>query len=47
MIQAGTIRIGSGCTLPVDGEYWINSISSLRKTTLPGEAATVLPTTNC
>src|SRR5579863_9299520 len=44
MIQAGTIRIGSGCTLLVEGRYWISSMSSLRNTTLPGDTATVLPT---
>src|SRR6266536_2879726 len=45
MIQAGTIRIGSGCTLSVIGQYWSNSISSLRNTTLPRDVATVLPIT--
>ena len=30
MIQAGTIRIGSACTVSVVGAYWINSISRLR-----------------
>ncbi len=46
MIQAGTIRIGSGRTLSVVGAYWMSSMSSLRNTTLPGEVATVSPTTN-
>src|SRR4051794_6383975 len=45
MIQAGTISTGSGCTLAVVGSYWINSISSLRNTTLPRDDATVSPTT--
>src|SRR6267142_3014400 len=45
MIQAGTIRTGSGWTLSVDEEYWISSISSLRNTTLPRAVATVSPTT--
>ena len=45
MIQAGTIRIGSGRTLAVAGAYWISSISRLRKTTLPGVTATSRPTT--
>jgi len=26
MIQAGTIRTGSACTVPVAGAYWISSI---------------------
>ena len=30
MIQAGTIRIGSGRTSSVVGAYWISSISRLR-----------------
>ena len=46
MIQAGTIRIGSGCTLSVVGAYWMSSISRLRNTTLPGVVARSLPTTN-
>src|SRR5437868_11993156 len=45
MIQAGTIRTGSGCTFSVVGTYWISSISSLRNTTLPRDVATVFPTT--
>ena len=43
MIQAGTIRIGSGRTVSVAGEYCNSSISSLRKTTWPGVMATSLP----
>ena len=43
MIQAGTIRTGSGRTLPVAGVYWMSSISALRITTLPGVTATSLP----
>src|ERR1700730_7695509 len=46
MIQAGTIRIGSGRTLGVVGSYWMSSISRLRNTTLPGVVARSLPTTN-
>ena len=30
MIQAGTIRMGSGRTLPVVGAYWMSSIRRLR-----------------
>ena len=45
MIQAGTIRMGSGYTFSVVGSYWISSISSLRNTTLPRDVATVSPTT--
>jgi hypothetical protein len=30
MIQAGTIRSGSGLTLSVAGAYWISSIRRLR-----------------
>src|ERR1700756_5127870 len=44
MIHAGTIRTGSGQTFGVVGAYWINSISSLRKTILPFAVATDLPT---
>ena len=44
MIQAGTISTGSAYTVGVCGEYWISSISSLRRITLPGVAATSLPT---
>src|ERR1700751_867331 len=44
MIHAGTIRTGSGRTFGVAGAYWINSISSLRKTILPFAVATDLPT---
>ncbi len=44
MIQAGTIRIGSGATVEVAGLYWISSISRLRNTTLPGVTATLRPT---
>ena len=44
MIQAGTINTGSAPTVAVVGAYWINSISALRKTTLPGVAARSLPT---
>src|ERR1700751_3980010 len=44
MIHAGTIRTGSGRTFGVVGAYWINSISSLRKTILPFAGATDLPT---
>src|SRR5271165_750730 len=39
MIQAGTIRIGSGLTCSVAGAYWISSIRRLRKTTSPGVTA--------
>src|SRR3954469_14232649 len=45
MIQAGAIRMGSGCTFSVVGSYWISSTSSLRNTTLPRDVATVSPTT--
>ena len=44
MIQAGTIRTGSGCTVSVVGVYWMSSISLLRYTTLPGVVARSLPT---
>ena len=44
MIHAGTIRIGSGRTSAVVGAYWINSMRSLRKTTLPGVVARLRPT---
>ena len=30
MIQAGTMRIGSGRAVAVAGAYWINSIRRLR-----------------
>jgi hypothetical protein len=43
MIQAGTIRMGSACTLLVAGAYWISSIRRLRRTTLPGVMATSRP----
>ncbi len=46
MIQAGTISTGSGCTSGVVGEYWISSISSLRRTTWPSVTATFSPTRN-
>ncbi len=44
MIQAGTIRTGSACTSGVVGEYWISSMSSLRKMTWPSVTATFSPT---
>ena len=47
MIQAGTISTGSSPTVGAVGAvgaYWINSKSGLRKTTLPGVAATSTPT---
>lgn len=43
MTQAGTIRTGSGCTVSVDGLYWINSARWLRATTLPGVMAMPCP----
>ena len=45
MIQAGTIKIGSGCTLSVVGQYWISSMSSFLEHHLAGDVATVLPMT--
>ena len=46
MIHAGMMSTGSAKTVGVAGEYWINSTSSLRITTLPGVAATSRPSTN-
>ena len=45
MIQAGTITIGSGRTVPVVGAYWIISASRVRWTTAPGVMATCWPGT--
>ena len=46
MIQADTIRIGSGRTVPVVGAYWISSIRLFRDTTLPGLVARLRLTSN-
>ena len=46
LIQGGRISSGTSCTVPVVGEYWINSISLLRYTTLPGESARLRPGAN-
>ena len=46
MIQAGTMRTGSGWTFSVVGVYWINSIKRFLKTIFPGVMATSRPTTN-
>ena len=45
MIQAGTMRMGSGCTVSVVGVYWISSIRRFCSTTLPGVMPTSRPTT--
>ena len=45
-MQGGTITSGRRCTRAVVGAYWMSSISSLRKTTLPGVTARLRPTSN-
>jgi hypothetical protein len=43
MIHTETISTGPAYTVSVVGAYWMSSIRWLRKTTLPGVTATVLP----
>ncbi len=45
-MQGGTITSGRRCTRAVVGAYWMSSIRSLRKTTLPGVTARLRPTAN-
>ncbi len=46
LIQGGTIKSGRRWTVGVAGAYWMSSIRSFLKITLPGVAATVSPTVN-
>jgi hypothetical protein len=46
LITGGTISSGTVRTFGVCGVYWISSRISLRNTTAPGVAATVVPSSN-
>ena len=46
MIHALTMSTGSACTVGVVGAYWMSSMSSLRRITLPGVVATSCPGLN-